>query len=64
MDWGLPGGPKLFAWTGYRAIAEQIETPEEGMPETRRFMVTDASGAAMALPALMLSVDYADGVPA
>jgi uncharacterized protein YcbX len=45
-------------------IAEQIETPEEGLPETRRFMVTDVTGAAIALPALMLTVDYADGVPA
>ena len=64
MTWGLPGAPMISAWTGCRVIAEQIETPEEGMPETRRFMVTDVSGAAKALPALMLTVDYGDGVPA
>lgn len=64
MAWGLPGGPKLPVWTRYRAIAERIETPEEGMPETRRFMVTDTSGAAKALPALMLTVDYGDEAPA
>ena len=64
MTWGLPGAPMLSAWTGCRVIAEQIETPEEGMPETRRFMVTDVTGAAVALPALMLTVDYGDGVPA
>ena len=64
MTWGLPGASMLSAWTGCRVIAEQIETPEEGMPETRRFMVTDVSGAAVALPALMLTVDYGGGVPA
>ena len=64
MAWGLPGGPNLPVWTRYRAIAERIETPEEGMPETRRFMVTDAIGATKALPAVMLTVDYGDGVTA
>jgi len=64
MAWGLPGAPIDSAWSGYRVIAEKIETPEEGMPETRRFMVTDTSGAAKALPALMLTVDYGDEVPA
>jgi len=64
MTWGLPDAPMLSAWSGCRVIAEQIETPEEGMPETRRFMVIDATGAAVALAALMLTVDYGDGVPA
>lgn len=64
MTWGLPDAPIASGWNGYRVIAERIETPEEGMPETRRFMVTDASGVAKALPALLLTVDYRDGVPA
>jgi len=62
MTWGLPGAPMESALTGCRVIAEQIETPEEGMPETRRFMVINASGAAKDLPALMLTVDYGDEV--
>jgi len=64
MTWGLPGEPMSSTWTGCRAIAEQIEKPGEGMPETRRFMLTDVSGAAKDLPALMLTVDYGDGVSA
>ncbi len=64
MSWGLADGPKLPVWTGYRVIAERIETPEEGLPETRRFMVTDASGAAKALQAVMLTVDYGDEITA
>ena len=64
MAWGLPGGPKLPVWSRYRAIAERIETPEAGMPETRRFMLTDATGAAKAPPAVMLTVDYSDAAAA
>ena len=64
MAWDMPTGAPLPAWQRYRVIAERIETPEDGMPATRRFMLTDATGAAKALPAVMLSIDYADAASA
>ena len=50
MSWGLPSDTADPGWRRYRAIAERIERPEEGMPETRRFMIADASGQAKSLP--------------
>lgn len=61
LTWGLADAPMLFAWTGCHVVAERIEMPEEGMPETRCFMVADAAGKPRSLPALMLTVEYADG---
>jgi hypothetical protein len=64
MAWDMPAGASLPAWHRYRVIAERIETPEDGMPASRRFMLTDATGAARTLPAVMLSIDYADAADA
>ena len=61
MSWALPSGTVDPGWSRYRAIAERTERPEEGMPEIRRFMIADASGQANSLPAVMLTVDYAEG---
>ncbi len=61
MSWSLPSGTADPGWRRYRVIAERIERPEEGMPEIRRFMIADAAGQAKSLPAVMLTVDHAEG---
>lgn len=64
MSWGPPSGWVDPGWSRYRAIAERIEKPEDGMPEVRRFMIANAFGQAKSLPAVMLTVDYAEAATA
>lgn len=60
LAWDLSSGSALPDWSRYHAIADRIAKPEEGLPEIRRFMLTDAFGPVKTLPALVMSVDYAD----
>ncbi|MEM7221462.1 MAG: hypothetical protein AAF495_00695 [Pseudomonadota bacterium] len=61
IAWDRPGGRQSsHPWFGLKAIVERVPEPSEGVTAVRRFMVAGTDATPLRVPALLMTVDFAE----